>query len=581
MPENLKPKSEFELESEKNIIEYHLNLPPQITELVEFISDSKGRSFLVGGSVRDAVISKLHNLEYSIKDFDLEVYDLEPENLKNLLKQRYGSVNEVGNSFGVIKVNLDGIEEPVDVSIPRIDSKDDSQTTDSTRGRGINAVSNPDLDLVKATQRRDITINSILYDPLNEILVDPFGGYQDIIDQKIRMTDEETFKEDPLRVLRVAQFASRFGFEVSEDTFNEAKELVSSGELDSLVVERLREELDKLLEKGFEPSVGLRFLKDIGYLSKIMPELTILETIEQEKDYHPEGNAYIHSLQVIDAMSDIARREIKKGTIPFSLKKSLILAALCHDLGKTPTTIIEDNKIKSPGHEEAGIPLTRDLIRRIYKDEDQKKLFENEKLIDFLVAEHRAPVELYNEYMRGVNVIKGLRKLKLKAEENGCSLGILGLIVEADLRGRNSESSTEILTTAEALVHLKKDGEISTVFFPEFAEWWQKVSEELNTKDSEVVFKKLLNVDSWREVYTKGDKKLNGAWISIIDKCVELDQRIDEDITSPDEASERADFYLNEFLKKSSYENIRDLLLDKSFWKDLTLFQDPRDFLKN
>src|SRR5215207_9645392 len=177
-----------------------MELPQTVISLARAIHDEGGRALLVGGCVRDALMGA------QPKDWDLEVYQLDPARLREILDQ-FGPVNIVGESFTVYKLG-----KHLDVSIPRRERKS---------GRGHKAFvieGDPAMSVEEATRRRDFTINAILQDPLTSELIDSFGGRGDIERRVLRAVSAETFAEDSLRVLRAAQFAARFKFEIEPDT---------------------------------------------------------------------------------------------------------------------------------------------------------------------------------------------------------------------------------------------------------------------------------------------------------------------------------------------------------------------------
>jgi tRNA nucleotidyltransferase (CCA-adding enzyme) len=227
-------------------------LPERIESLCRACAQAGGRALIVGGSVRD------HLLGLPIKDVDVEVHRLSLDALRAVLG-RFGKVNEVGRSFGVLKVRI-GRDE-VDVSLPRRDSKA------GAGHRGIHAEADPDMGEVEAARRRDLTINAIAYDPLTSAFVDPFDGRADIARRLLRAVDERTFGEDPLRALRAAQFAGRFGFGAHPDLIA----LCSAMPLVELPAERIRGEVEKLLLRSPRPSVGWAFARAADLWSKVLP----------------------------------------------------------------------------------------------------------------------------------------------------------------------------------------------------------------------------------------------------------------------------------------------------------------------
>ena len=178
-----------------------MSKPPQrVIDLAVAIRDAGGRALLVGGCVRDLLMG------VAPKDWDLEVYGLQPAKLRAVL-DGFGSVNVVGEAFSVYK--LDG---EIDVSIPRRDRK-------AGKGhRGFVIEGDPQMDPAEAARRRDFSINAIMQDPLTGEVIDPHHGRADLENKILRAVSAETFAEDSLRVLRAAQFAARFEFEVDPTT---------------------------------------------------------------------------------------------------------------------------------------------------------------------------------------------------------------------------------------------------------------------------------------------------------------------------------------------------------------------------
>lgn len=226
--------------------------PPVVRALAQACRDAGGRAFVVGGSVRDGLLG------LPVKDVDIEVHGIDGATLEGLLR-RLGRVNQVGRSFGVFKLTVRG--QTVDVSIPRRDSKV------GAGHRGIAVVGDPQMGLVAATRRRDLTINAMLLDPLTGALCDPFGGQADLAQQRLRAVDPATFLEDPLRALRVVQFAGRLAFEPDDQLVA----LCRAAPLNELPAERVMAELEKLLLGAPRPSLGLGVARRTGVLVRILP----------------------------------------------------------------------------------------------------------------------------------------------------------------------------------------------------------------------------------------------------------------------------------------------------------------------
>ena len=243
-------------------------IPEEVLKLALTMRDAGGRALLVGGCVRDMLMG------VQAKDWDLEVYNLDPAKLRELL-DRFGSVNVVGEAFTVYKLG-----QNIDVSIPRRERK---------AGRGHRAFvieGDPTMSIAEATRRRDFTINAVLHDPLTAELIDPFNGQDDIKAGVLRAVSADTFAEDSLRVLRAAQFAARFEFEIEPDTVK----LCQMIDLTDLPAERICGEIEKLLLRAQRPSLGLDRLLQLGAVDQLFPEIQSLIDVPQEPEWHPEGD---------------------------------------------------------------------------------------------------------------------------------------------------------------------------------------------------------------------------------------------------------------------------------------------------
>jgi tRNA nucleotidyltransferase (CCA-adding enzyme) len=304
--------------------------------IVRAVAEAGGRALVVGGWVRDRIMGR------PSKDIDIEVYGLPAERLRPLLAT-FGPVNAVGESFTVYKV------ADIDVSLPRRESK---------TGRGHKAFEvhgDPDMSPVEAARRRDFTINAIAWDPLADEYVDPFDGRGDIERRVLRAVDPLTFVDDSLRVLRAVQFAARFEFALDPGT----AELCRRIPLDDLPAERIWGEMEKLLLQARRPSIGFELALDLGVIDAIFPEMKALVGCPQEPEWHPEGDVWIHTLMVIDQ----ARTRIDDLDRPRQI--AIMLGAVCHDLGKPPTTAFLDGRIRSIDHEQAGVAPATALLDRL------------------------------------------------------------------------------------------------------------------------------------------------------------------------------------------------------------------------
>jgi tRNA nucleotidyltransferase (CCA-adding enzyme) len=306
-------------------------------EIARAVRESGGRALIVGGWVRDRIMKLPDNAEPNI---DLEVFQIAADRLRALL-ERFGRVEAVGQSFQVYKLGA------IDISLPRRDSK-------AGRGhRGFVVVGDPDMSIEEAARRRDFTVNAISWDPLSDEYFDPFDGRGDIERRLLRMVDAQTFPDDSLRVLRAIQFVARLGFTLDEATRDACRAIA----LDDLPSERVWGEFEKLLFAG-TPSMGFALAMELGVVAKLFPELQALAGCPQEHEWHPEGDVWVHTLQVIDQ----ARTRIADLQRPQAI--AVMLGAVCHDLGKPATTAFIDGRIRSMDHEEQGVaPATAFLDR--------------------------------------------------------------------------------------------------------------------------------------------------------------------------------------------------------------------------
>ncbi|MBI4139056.1 HD domain-containing protein [Candidatus Uhrbacteria bacterium] len=308
------------------------------------------RVFLVGGFVRDELIGRVS------KDVDLEVYGIAPERLETALADAFpGKMNVVGRAFGILKIFVEeGID--LDIAIPRRESKS------GAGHKGFAISGDPLMAPQDALRRRDFTVNAIAADAVTGELVDPFGGAEDLRARILRVVDPRTFPDDPLRVYRALQLAARLELTVEPETIELMRGMVSRGDLAELSNERITEEIKKLLLKSARPSVGFVLARELGIIERDYPELHALIGTEQEKEWHPEGDVWIHSLMVIDQAAKIIRRP--DAAFSEAEKIQVILGSLCHDLGKPPTTKVIGGRIRSRGHEEAGVAPTTSLLGR-------------------------------------------------------------------------------------------------------------------------------------------------------------------------------------------------------------------------
>jgi tRNA nucleotidyltransferase (CCA-adding enzyme) len=368
-----------------------------LRRIAEAVRAAGGRALVVGGWVRDRLLGR------ESKDIDIEVFEVKADRLRALL-EAIGRVETVGESFQVYKLG------DIDVSLPRRESK-------SGHGhRGFDVTGDPSMTIGEAARRRDFTINAIAWDPLDDEYLDPFDGRGDLSRRILRVVDPGTFPDDSLRVLRAVQFAARFGFELD----GQARALCRTIPLDDLPPERIWGEIDKLLFAP-RPSTGFALALELGAVEKLFPELHALAGCRQEPEWHPEGDVWVHTLQVIDQartrVDDLQRPE----------RIVMLLGAVCHDFGKPATTAFVDGRIRSIDHEEQGVaPATAFLDRLNVRSIDG---YDVRRQVLGLVAQHLKPgmwFKVRNEVGDGA-----FRRLAQKVD-----LELLARLAKADCLGR-------------------------------------------------------------------------------------------------------------------------------------------------
>lgn len=464
--------------------------PEKLAMLVALrVKETGGRAILHGGSVRDEIINQLYGTDLEIKDYDLEVFGLPPEKLYEVMEglalETGLPLKDVGKAYEVLKLGL------VDISVPRRDSK-------TGKGhKGFSVESDPFMSVKEAARRRDLTMNSIGRDPLTGEVFDYYGGIEDIKRGVMRATDEEMFGDDPLRVLRVVQFAGRFGFRPDEqlvqicrrltadpkvfysqrlwlitdflvehlalnpkedpiaafghleeqiaalswESVDELQELtrqkdgllrqveivrealsIGIPQVAELPQARLGEEWRKLLLKSRKPSVGLDVALETGVLHALYPELEALLRTPQDKNWHPEGNVFEHTKLAIDAAAKIVSDE---GLLEDDALV-IMLAVLLHDLGKPLTTTFEKGRLRSYGHEEAGVSPAEKFLDSVEFGKDI------ERRVIAMVRNHLRIEELYEERDR----ITDSAIRRLARDIYPATIKELALVSKADHVGR-------------------------------------------------------------------------------------------------------------------------------------------------
>jgi tRNA nucleotidyltransferase (CCA-adding enzyme) len=368
--------------------------------VAESVREVDGRALIVGGWPRDRLLGR------ESKDIDLEVYGVAADRLRSLLG-RFGTVQTVGESFTVYKVGA------LDVALPRRESK-------VARGhRGFEVRGDPDMSFEEAARRRDFTVNAIGFDPLNGEWLDPFGGRRDVERRILRAVDARTFGEDSLRVLRAMQLAARLEFAVEPRTAVLCREI----EMDDLPSERVWGEMEKLLLAD-RPSIGFSVALDLASVARLFPEMQALVGCEQEPDWHPEGDVWVHTLLVLDRSVEECR------DLDRARRLTMMLGAVCHDFGKPATTEFFDGRVRSYNHEEAGVAPALTFLDRL--NVQTVDGYPVRRQVVGLTANHLKPGMWYK--VRDQVGDGAFRRLAQKVD-----LELLARLARADCRGRTGE----------------------------------------------------------------------------------------------------------------------------------------------
>ncbi|MBQ8093021.1 MAG: HD domain-containing protein [Clostridia bacterium] len=344
-------------------MEYRDNLE-MARQLAVKVSEAGGTVYYVGGFVRD------HLMGYQSKDIDIEVHGILPEQLEAILDQ-LGERQMFGASFGIYNLR----HYDLDIAMPRKEQKT------GEHHRDFRCEIDPFCGTEKAAVRRDFTINAMMQNVLTGEIIDHFGGQRDLDNGIIRHVNEDSFAEDALRVLRAAQFAARFGFQIAPETLALCRKM----NLIHLAGERIQEEMNKALLKARRPSVFFEQLRLMDQLGFWFRELKALIGVPQSPVYHPEGNAWQHTMLVTDGAASLREKASKP--------LAFMLSAVMHDCGKPVTTVTMPNgKISSIGHEVKGTRIAEQFMERIHTDNKTQQYVMNMILLhmkpNLLPAQH-------------------------------------------------------------------------------------------------------------------------------------------------------------------------------------------------
>jgi len=289
-------------------------------------------SYLVGGCVRDVILGR------EPADYDVTTRAT-PEEVMSLFPETYA----VGAQFGVVLVPSPDKALTVEVATFRRDEGySDGRRPDSVRYS---------QDAREDVERRDFTINGLLFDPLNNEVLDYVGGRRDIEARILRTIadPERRFTEDKLRLLRAVRFAARFGYKIEPATFSAIRKLAP--QIHQVSRERVADELNKMLTEG-RARQAFELLDATHLLPEVLPEISAMKGVAQPPQYHPEGDVWQHTLLLLENLPQ-----------PCSLTQAW--GALLHDVGKPPTFRVAPDRIRFDGHVEVGVKMAEEICRRL------------------------------------------------------------------------------------------------------------------------------------------------------------------------------------------------------------------------
>ncbi|MEZ4279386.1 MAG: HD domain-containing protein [Myxococcota bacterium] len=376
-----------------------LRLPADspVPDLARRIEAAGGRIVVVGGFVRDGLRGTPSH------DLDLEVFGL-PEAAIDPLLEGFGFSPRVGRQLPIWRRSRDGL----DLAYPRSGADAYHPERPDSLGPAFRA----------AARHRDLRINAIGWDPLSDALIDPFDGQADLAARRLRAVDATTFAADPLRLLRVVRLAAVLDAEPDPELCAICRGLA----FESVAPERVGGELRRMLLDPSRPARAFEWLAALGRLD-VLPPIERLVAVAQDPVWHPEGDVFVHTLMVLDRAHAIAEAlDPGEGEI-------LMLAALCHDLGKPETTTAEEGgRIRSIAHEAASARHTRDWLSRLRFPERRVQI------VAALVAEHLAPSQLVAQRSGA----RAYRRLARRLAAGGATLVQLERLARADHLGRST-----------------------------------------------------------------------------------------------------------------------------------------------
>ena len=314
------------------------------TEIVRQLRAHGHQAYLAGGCVRDLLLGR------EPSDYDVAT-DASPQQVMQIFPQTFA----VGAQFGVVLVPLAktasgssavGPNERVPV-VEVATFRSDLGYSDGRHPDEVRFSKEPREDV----QRRDLTINGMLLDPVSDEVLDFVGGRADLKAGIVRAIGdpERRFAEDKLRMLRAVRFAARFEYQIDAATLAAIQKLAA--QIHQVSCERVREELTKMLTEG-RAHRAFQLLDESKLLAEVLPEISAMKGVEQPPQFHPEGDVFVHTLLLLEKL-------------PAGCSKTLAWGALLHDVGKPPTFRVAPDRIRFDGHVEVGVKMAAEILRRL------------------------------------------------------------------------------------------------------------------------------------------------------------------------------------------------------------------------
>jgi poly(A) polymerase len=323
--------------------------------IIRTLREHGHQAYLVGGCVRDLLLGR------EPADYDVAT-DATPDEVMRIFPETYA----VGAQFGVVLVPEGGVASNVSTDIARRDTagyfsshavevatfRSDIGYSDGRHPDEVRFTKNPREDV----QRRDFTINGLLFDPLKDEVLDFVGGQRDLQARIIRAIGEPElrFAEDKLRMLRAVRFAARFGYTIEPGTFAAIQKLAP--QIRQVSRERVRDELTRMLTEGHARQAFL-LLDETRLLHEVLPEIEAMKGVEQPPQFHPEGDVFLHTLLLLEKL-------------PHPCPETLAWGALLHDVGKPPTFRVAPDRIRFDDHVKVGARMAEVICRRLHFSND-------------------------------------------------------------------------------------------------------------------------------------------------------------------------------------------------------------------